>query len=100
MSEKLTGLTSAQVAKRKPNTAQKPLSASVSTIIAQNTLTLFNFVNVALGALIFTTGSYKNLLFLGVAIINTAIGTFQELRAKKKNRRHADTCQHTGHRQT
>lgn len=84
MSEKLTGLTSAQVAKRKPNTAQKPLSASVSTIIAQNTLTLFNFVNVALGALIFTTGSYKNLLFLGVAIINTAIGTFQELRAKKK----------------
>ncbi|WP_125709369.1 HAD-IC family P-type ATPase [Lacticaseibacillus porcinae] len=84
MSEKLSGLSPAQVAKRKPNTAQKPLSASVSTIIAQNTLTLFNLVNVALGALIFTTGSYKNLLFLGVAIINTAIGTFQELRAKKK----------------
>lgn len=84
MSQNLSGLTSAQVASRKPNTAQKPLSASVSTIIVQNTLTLFNLVNVALGALIFTTGSYTNLLFLGVAIINTAIGTFQQLRAKKK----------------
>ncbi len=35
-----------------------------------------------LGALIVTTGSYKNLLFLGVAIINTAIGTIQEIQAK------------------
>nr|WP_125751032.1 HAD-IC family P-type ATPase [Lacticaseibacillus baoqingensis] len=83
-----TGLTAAQVAHQAAtgakNTPLKPLTASVKTIIAQNTLTLFNFVNLALGVLIFTTGSYKNLLFLGVAIVNTAIGTFQEIRAKHK----------------
>ncbi|WP_390407699.1 HAD-IC family P-type ATPase [Lacticaseibacillus jixiensis] len=66
------------------NVQLKPLTQSIGAIITQNTLTLFNFVNLALGALIFTTGSYKNLLFLGVAIINTAIGTFQEIRAKHK----------------
>lgn len=66
------------------NTTLSPLTRSVSQIIASNTFTLFNLVNVILGALIFTTGSYTNLLFLGVAIVNTAIGTFQEIRAKKQ----------------
>ena len=61
-----------------------PLTRSISQIIQQNTFTLFNFVNLALGALIVTTGSYKNLLFLGVAVVNTAIGTFQEIRAKRR----------------
>ncbi|WP_461214954.1 HAD-IC family P-type ATPase [Lacticaseibacillus sp. GG6-2] len=79
-----SGLDEAAVQAAERNTALAPLTASVGQIIAQNTLTLFNFVNLALGALIVTTGSYKNLLFLGVAIINTAIGTFQEIRAKKK----------------
>ncbi len=60
------------------------MTRSPSAIIKRNTLTLFNFVNLALGVLIATTGSYANLLFLFVAIINTAIGTFQELRAKRQ----------------
>ncbi|WP_461225181.1 HAD-IC family P-type ATPase [Lacticaseibacillus suihuaensis] len=83
-----TGLTAAQVqaqvAAGAHNLPLKPLTRSVGTIVAQNTLTLFNLVNVVLGAFIFTTGSYKNLLFLGVAIINTAIGTFQEIRSKRR----------------
>ncbi|MFD1392576.1 HAD-IC family P-type ATPase [Lacticaseibacillus jixianensis] len=84
----LTGLTAAVVAERiaagQYNTASASLTRSPSAIIKSNTLTLFNFVNLALGILIATTGSYANLLFLGVAIINTAIGTFQELRAKRQ----------------
>nr|WP_127848464.1 cation-translocating P-type ATPase [Lacticaseibacillus hulanensis] len=82
------GLTAAAVTQRVQagavNTTMTPLTRSVSQIIAGNTFTLFNLVNVVLGALIFTTGSYTNLLFLGVAIVNTAIGTFQEIRAKRQ----------------
>lgn len=84
----LTGLTSQQVTKKmaagEHNTKPVSLTRSPSAIIKSNTLTLFNFVNLALGVLIATTGSYANLLFLFVAIINTAIGTFQELRAKRQ----------------
>lgn len=82
------GLSDAQVqakmAAGEHNLPPKPLTRSVKQIIQQNTLTLFNLVNVVLGVLIITTGSYKNLLFLGVAIINTAIGTIQEIRAKRQ----------------
>lgn len=82
------GLDSTAVAKKiaagAHNSPMKPLTRSVSQIIRGNTLTLFNFVNLALGALIITTGSFKNLLFLGVAIVNTAIGSFQEIRSKRK----------------
>nr|WP_241864951.1 HAD-IC family P-type ATPase [Lacticaseibacillus kribbianus] len=74
----------AQVAAGAHNLPLRPLTRSVGTIVAQNTLTLFNLVNVVLAAFIFTTGSYKNLLFLGVAIVNTAIGTFQEIRSKRR----------------
>lgn len=81
-----TGLSSAQVqaqiAAGLQNRHDEALTRSVKQIVQDNTFTLFNLVNVVLGAFIFTTGSYTNLLFLGVAIINTAIGTFQEVRAK------------------
>ncbi len=80
------GLSEEQVQQRigagQHNLPLKPLTRSISQIIKVNTFTLFNLVNVVLGALIITTGSYKNLLFLGVAIINTAIGTIQEIQAK------------------
>ena len=72
------GLSTKQVEERfaagQHNLPLKPLTRSISQIIKVNTFTLFNLVNVVLGALIVTTGSYKNLRFLGVAIINTAIG--------------------------
>ena len=82
------GLSAQQVQQRfesgQHNLPLKPLTRSISQIIQVNTFTLFNLVNVVLGALIITTGSYKNLLFLGVAIINTAIGTIQEIQAKRQ----------------
>ncbi|WP_155287047.1 cation-translocating P-type ATPase [Lacticaseibacillus zhaodongensis] len=71
-----------QIAAGKQNNEQQELTRSVKSIVAGNTLTLFNLVNLVIAALIITTGSYNNLLFLGVAIVNTAIGTFQEIRAK------------------
>lgn len=56
---------------------------SIKEIILTNTITLFNIINLVLGGFIFFTGSYKNLLFLGVAFCNTMISLIQEIHAKR-----------------
>ena len=52
-------------------------------IVFGNIFTLFNLLNFVLALLVFFTGSYKNLLFMGVVISNTLIGIIQEIRAKQ-----------------
>lgn len=56
---------------------------SIKRIIFDNTVTLFNVINIILGIAVFLVGSYKNMLFLGVMFCNIAIGIFQEIRAKR-----------------
>ncbi|MCH4169870.1 MAG: HAD-IC family P-type ATPase [Lactobacillus sp.] len=80
------GLTDAQVQARinnhQQNTPPKPLTRSIKRIISDNTLTLFNFVNLGIGLIVLYTRSYLDLLFLMPAFFNTVIGIFQEIRAK------------------
>ena len=56
---------------------------SFKQIIFDNFFTLFNIMNVILAALVFLVGSYKNMLFFFIVIINTAISTIQEIHSKK-----------------
>ena len=56
---------------------------SIGQIIFYNVFTLFNILNLCLGFLIFSVGSYKNLLFLGVVFCNTLISIIQEIRSKR-----------------
>ena len=56
---------------------------SISRILYDNFFTLFNLINLILGIAIFIVGSYKNMLFLGIIIINTAISTIQEINSKR-----------------
>lgn len=67
----------------KSNTSLSSASKSVKQIIFSNLFTFYNMLNVVLAILVITTGSYRNMLFLGVVISNFLIGTIQELRAKK-----------------
>lgn len=82
------GLTQKEVSERvlegRKNNPLKPMTRSIKRIFADNTLTLFNLINVTIACFIIYTGSYKNLLFLGVALCNTAMGIFQEIRAKRQ----------------
>ena len=55
---------------------------STSDIIKDNTLTLFNILNIIIAAAVMYTGLYKNLMFMGVVICNCIIGISQELRAR------------------
>ena len=82
-----TGLTTDEVEKRVQNgfvnVSDQASTKSYSQIVKDNLFTLFNLINLILGILIFFTGSYKNMAFLGVMISNIFIGTIQEIRAKR-----------------
>ncbi|WP_125763348.1 HAD-IC family P-type ATPase [Companilactobacillus hulinensis] len=80
------GLTQKQVDQRisdgLTNVQIKKLSRPIPKILADNLFTLFNFVNLVIAILIFWTGSYRNLFFLGPVIANIIIGSYQEIRSK------------------
>lgn len=52
-------------------------------IILKHTLTIFNLVNLILAILVASVGSYKNMLFVFIALANTLISIINDLRAKK-----------------
>ncbi len=59
-------------------------SKSIKVILMTNIFTLFNILNFSIAIIIFFTGQYKNLLFLGVVFSNTLISIIQEIKAKKQ----------------
>lgn len=83
----MTGLTNEQVQERiaegKVNVNENPNIRTYKQIILENTLTFFNFLNIALLVLVLFVRSYKNSMFMGIILINTVIGIIQEIRAKK-----------------
>ena len=56
---------------------------SLKKILFDNIFTLFNFLNFALAACLLLVGSYRNMLFITIIIVNILIGTVQEYRAQK-----------------
>ncbi|MGY3778976.1 cation-translocating P-type ATPase [Isobaculum melis] len=84
---RISGLTKEEVAikmeKGETNKPLKPLTRSLKRIFYDNIFTLFNMINVVIACFIIYTGSYKNLVFLGVILTNIFIGIVQEIRAKK-----------------
>ena len=77
------GLSEQEAAKREKNIIRDESKQSYKSIFLQNTFTFFNLVNFALAALVFLTGTYRNMLFMGVVISNMVIGIVQEIRAKR-----------------
>lgn len=81
------GLSSEDVKKRqKKNLVNYDTSVptkSIKKILFDNFFTIFNFLNLFLGIIVFMAGSFKNMIFLSVVIINTAISTIQEIHSKK-----------------
>ena len=82
-----SGLTDEEAASRKPNISHHRPDKSTAQILAENLFTPFNGLNVALAACLALVGSWRNMLFLGVVVSNTLIGTVQELRARKTIRK-------------
>ncbi|BED92924.1 MAG: cation-translocating P-type ATPase [Candidatus Paraimprobicoccus trichonymphae] len=65
------------------NVDKSIITRSISDILKSNLFTLFNFVNLVLFFMVLYTRSYKDLLFIGVAVCNFVISVFQEIRSKR-----------------
>ncbi|MGD9559633.1 MAG: HAD-IC family P-type ATPase [Oscillospiraceae bacterium] len=81
------GLTSQQVQARMDcgahNALQQGVTASVGKIILKNVVTPFNIINALLALAVILVGHPRNALFFLIAVCNTLMGIFQELRAKR-----------------
>ena len=86
-SPNLSGLTSDQVQERiaqgKINLNADLKTKSIKELFIENLCTLFNLINLILAILVIATGAFKNLTFLGVVFLNTAIGVIQSVRSKR-----------------
>ena len=70
------------VAERGP--FQRPAtSRSYASIVRANVFTVFNLILAVFGALTLVFGDWRDALFLGVLVSNSAIGIVQEVRAKR-----------------
>ena len=85
--EPMRGLSAAQVRERTEagctNAAAGQPVRSVRQIVLEHTLTYFNILFFVLAAFVAYVRSWNNMMFLGVVVLNTALGIFQELKAKK-----------------
>src|SRR5438067_5515587 len=80
------GLSEAEASRRLA--ARGPLpdpatSRSYASIVRANVLTIFNLILAVFGGLTLAYGEWQDSLFLGILVFNSAIGIFQEVRAKK-----------------
>jgi cation-transporting P-type ATPase E len=81
-----TGLTEAEAQERREQRGELPAassSRSYASIVRANTLTVFNLILIVFGALTLAFGDWRDALFLGILLANTAIGITQETRAKR-----------------
>lgn len=73
------------------NITMEPKTKSIKEIVITHAFTFFNIINVILGFLVLLSGllngtffdSLKNIMFVGVAFINTIIAIVEEILAKK-----------------
>lgn len=80
------GLSAEQVAERSMhgliNDSKVRSTKTYTAIILKNTCTFFNLIWLIIAVALIAVGSYKDLLFLVVIVLNTSIAIIQECRAK------------------
>lgn len=64
------------------NAAQDKITKSAKQIIRDNVFPLFNAFNLAIGICLALVGTWSNMLYLAIIILNICIGVVQEIRAK------------------
>jgi cation-transporting P-type ATPase E len=79
------GLTEAEARRRlagRPRPVEQS-SRSYGSIVRANVFTIFNLILAVFGGLVIAFGDIRDALFVSVLVANTAIGIFQEVRAKR-----------------
>lgn len=82
-----TGLSDEQINERINNNltnhSNTGSSKTIGRIIYENIVTYFNLLLLSIAAVLIVFGQYGQLTFLVIAILNTLIGIYQEIKAKK-----------------
>lgn len=82
------GLTEAEVEERieegRVNVLSTSSTKSVGQIVLENVFTFFNMIFVFIAVILIAVKSYRELTFIVIIVLNTAIGIVQELISKKK----------------
>lgn len=81
------GLTQQQVLERTcagwRNDPDEGLTKTTGQIVRDNLCTFFNLLFVLLALCLFLVGAYRDMLFLGIVVVNVLIGILQEVRVKR-----------------
>lgn len=82
-----TGLSAVEVNLRKDkglvNAVDNTSSKTIKEIILSNLMTVFNGINIAIAIWLLSIGSFRNITFLSVILLNIVIGIIQEINAKR-----------------
>ena len=65
------------------NFLSNTITKTYKQIFLDNTITFFNIINIILLGLVILVGSFKNMLFIMIIVINTLVGIVQEIRSKR-----------------
>ena len=80
------GLTARQAEERAQagwdNRDPNQLTKTTGQILRDNLVTFFNLLFLAFALVLFAVGQYRDMLFLGIVVVNVLIGIVQELRVK------------------
>ena len=57
---------------------------TIPQILKDNVCTVFNLLNLLIAIALAAVGAWKNMLFISVILINTAVGIIQEIKAKRQ----------------
>ena len=61
---------------------------TIPQILRDNICTVFNLLNLMIAVALAAVGAWKNILFIFIILINTAVGIVQEIKAKRQIERH------------
>ena len=65
------------------NAAPEKITRTTGQIVKDNVCTLFNLFNLLIALALAAVRAWSNLFFMAIILLNTAIGIFQEIKAKK-----------------
>lgn len=57
---------------------------TIPQILKDNVCTVFNLLNLLIAIALAAVGAWKNMLFISVILINTAVGIIREIKAKRQ----------------
>ena len=65
---------------------------TIPQILRDNICTVFNLLNLMIAVALAAVGAWKNMLFIFIILINTAVGIVQEIKAKRQIERPFCLC--------